>query len=81
MSLGRSIKRKKQRALKKAAKKKASKALQAAQDVISKMPEQCSLCPALLDRTDPDFMDTWYIAVSADAVLLTCPECAKLAER
>tara|TARA_B100001250_G_C19733318_1_gene759560 strand:+ start:166 stop:411 length:246 start_codon:yes stop_codon:yes gene_type:complete len=81
MSLGRSIRRKNERASKKAAKKKAKAALQAAQEVIKKMPEKCSLCPTLLDRTDPSFMDTWHIAVSADAVLLTCPECAKLAER
>ncbi len=80
MSLGRSIRRKKARAEKKAAKKRAKSRLNQAQKVIQKMPTECSICLADFDRTNPENLDTWHIAVTANSVLLTCPKCVESSE-
>lgn len=77
MSLGRSIRRKKAKAEKKAAKKQAKATMKHAQEVIDGMPTECSTCYADFDRAVPENLDTWHISVSHGSVSLTCPKCAE----
>lgn len=77
MSLGRSIRRKQAKAEKKAAKKQAKAKMKHAQEVIEGMPTECATCYADFDRTNPDNLDAWHIAVTSETVLLTCPKCVE----
>ena len=75
MSTGRSIRRKKEKALKKKAKKAAKSKMAQAQEAIRSLPPRCSYCSAVFDRTIPENLDTWHVAVTETAIRLTCPKC------
>ena len=71
-SLGRKIRRKQRRELKKTLKRKNKEV----EDKISKMPKACDECGAPFDRSKTDELNLWRIAVYDDGrVHLVCPKC------
>ena len=74
-SPGRSIQRKKEKALRKSADKKMREKMR----VNSLLPQACSKCEAPFDKKDLSAANDWYMIVSGTpaAVSLYCPACRK----
>jgi len=71
-SLGRKIRRKQRRDLKKSMKKKSRQI----EDKISKMPKACDECEKPFDRSKTQELDKWRIAVYDDGrIHLVCDGC------
>ena len=66
------MRRKQQRAEKKAAKKSLKKISTA----IAQMPEECSKCQKHVDKANMGTQLDWYVEIdSQNNMTLTCPEC------
>jgi hypothetical protein len=76
-----SMTRKIQRAKARAEQKRAHGAMQKAFKTFDGMPKECGECAAIFDRTAPDALDQWRLAVYDDGrVHLVCPKCGPTPE-
>ena len=74
-SLGRKMRRKRD----KAAKKTADKMMKQVTEKVSSMPNTCVGCDAQFDNTDKESLDQWHVAVYHDnRIELTCPNCVQV---
>ncbi len=77
-SLGRKMRRKRE----KAASKRLKKRVKQVGEKVSSMPKMCVGCDAQFDNTDKDSLDKWRVAVYDDShIELTCPDCSSTSEQ
>ena len=68
--------RKQRRARDRHLKKSGAKRINAVEQAVSRMPENCDECGAYFDRNDKSQLDKWRIAVYDDGPInLVCPSC------
>ena len=76
-SIGRKMRRKKERAERKAA----EKATKGIQEAVAAMPKVCGECGVAFDKTDKSKVNSWTLAVYDDGrIHLACPDCGPTAE-
>lgn len=76
-----SMTRKMQRARARTEKKRAEGAMQKAFKTFDGMPKSCGECGVLFDRSAPEALNQWRVAVYDDGrVHLTCPKCGPTPE-
>lgn len=71
VSLKRTIRRKKETAVKKEAKKKTQKAL----NELASMPDKCSVCAVMFDIKNDHHLDNWIINISDEGIQMLCDNC------
>jgi hypothetical protein len=71
VSLKRTIRRKKETAIKKEAKKKTQKAL----NELASMPDKCSMCAEMFDIKNDHHLDNWTINISDAGIQMLCDNC------